>query len=103
METAQVDWSSLLKTIPTYGELELRIHALEKEINNLKRCNETLHKSDLQLSQMLQGIFIPTFVIDSRRIITHWNKALENLTGLSAAEMIGTHDYWRVLYPSKDL
>ena len=90
-----------MKTIPTYGELELRIHALEKEINDLKRCNETLHKSDLQLSQMLQGIFIPTFVIDSRRIITHWNKALENLTGFSAAEMIGTRNHWRLLYPSE--
>lgn len=90
-----------METRPTYEELEIRIHDLEKEINDCKRCYEGSNMSDLLLSQILQGIFIPTFVIDSRRIITHWNKALEKLTGLSAAEMIGTHNHWRVLYQSE--
>jgi diguanylate cyclase (GGDEF)-like protein/PAS domain S-box-containing protein len=90
-----------VKTKPTYEELEIIIHDLEKEIKNCKKCSEGSHKSDILLSQILQGTFIPTFVIDSRRIITHWNKALESLTGLSATEMIGTRNHWRVLYPSE--
>ena len=90
-----------MKKKPTYEELEIKIHALEKEINDSKRCGVGLHKSDVLLAQILQRTFIPTFVIDGRRIITHWNKALENLTGLAAAEMIGTRNHWRVLYPSE--
>ncbi|MGD0844466.1 MAG: sensor domain-containing diguanylate cyclase [Geobacteraceae bacterium] len=90
-----------MKTKPTYEDLEIRIHDLEKEIKECKKCSEGSHKSDISLSQILQGTFLPTFVIDGRRIITHWNKALENLTGLSAAEMIGTRNHWRVLYPAE--
>jgi diguanylate cyclase (GGDEF)-like protein/PAS domain S-box-containing protein len=101
MDTAQVYWRSSVKTKPTYEELEKRIHDLEKETKDCKRCSEGSHKSDILLLQILQGTFIPTFVIDSRHRITHWNKALESLTGLSAAEMIGTRNHWRLLYPSE--
>ena len=90
-----------MNTKPTYEELEIRIHALEKKIKDCNSCSELAHKSDILLSQILQGTFIPTFVIDGRRIITHWNKALENLAGLSASEMIGTRNHWRLLYPSE--
>ncbi len=72
-----------------------------KGIPDCKQCREGSHPSDLLLSQILHGTFIPTFVIDSRRIITHWNKALECMTGLSAAEMIGTRNHWRIVYPSE--
>jgi diguanylate cyclase (GGDEF)-like protein/PAS domain S-box-containing protein len=101
MDTAQVYCGSPVKTKPTYEELEKRIHALEKETKDCKRCSEVSHKSDIFLSQILQKTFIPTFVINHKHIITHWNKALENLTGLSAAEMIGTRNQWRLLYPSE--
>jgi diguanylate cyclase (GGDEF)-like protein/PAS domain S-box-containing protein len=40
-------------------------------------------------------------VIDNRRIISYWNRAMERMTGLSAAEMIGTRDHWRFIYPSE--
>jgi len=99
METVQVELRGQVKTKPTYEELEERIHLLEKEIEKCKRYSEVSHKSDKLLSQILQGTFIPTFVIDRRRIISHWNKALERMTGLSAAEMIGTRNHWRFIYP----
>jgi diguanylate cyclase (GGDEF)-like protein/PAS domain S-box-containing protein len=101
MDEAQVDWGNAVPAKPTYEELEKRIHALEKEIKDNKRRTEKLLKSDQLLSQILQGTFIPTFVIDSRHIVTHWNRALEGLTGLSAAEMIGTRNHWRLLYTSE--
>jgi PAS domain-containing protein len=101
METTQIDRVKSVKTKPTHEGLKIRIHDLEIEIGECKRCNEGSNKSDILLSRILQGIFVPTFVIDSRRIITHWNKALENLTGLTATEMIGTRNHWRVLYQSE--
>jgi PAS domain S-box-containing protein len=53
------------------------------------------------MSQIIQGSTIPTFVIDVNHVITHWNKALENLTGLPANKMVGTRDQWKSFYDQK--
>ncbi len=50
---------------------------------------------------ILQSSPIAAFAINSDHKVTYWNKALEELTGFKAAEMIGTGDYWKVLYPEK--
>jgi diguanylate cyclase (GGDEF)-like protein len=50
------------------------------------------------LSQIIQESPTPTFVINDKHIITHWNKACENLTGISANEMIGTNKQWSAFY-----
>lgn len=50
------------------------------------------------ITQILQGIFIPTFVIDNNHIITHWNIACEKLTGITGSEVIGTKKQWRPFY-----
>jgi PAS domain S-box-containing protein len=42
---------------------------------------------------------IPQFAIDLDHKITHWNRAIEQLTGFSAKQMIGTRDQWRPFYP----
>lgn len=41
---------------------------------------------------------MPTFVIDQKHVITHWNKACELMVGKSAGEMLGTRNQWQVLY-----
>ncbi len=53
--------------------------------------------SDL-LFHFLEGSPIPTFIIDREHRITHYNKALENLTGLSKQEVIGTKNQWKAFY-----
>jgi len=76
------------------------------ENNNLKPdCNqieEALKKSEKKLSEIIQGNSIATFVIDEKHIITFWNKACENLTGLSAKDMIGTKKQWMAFYSDKN-
>ena len=47
-------------------------------------------ESTIALSQIIEGSTIPTFVIDKYHIVTHWNKAMENLTGAKAEAMVGT-------------
>lgn len=53
---------------------------------------------DKKLYEILQGMPIPTFVIDQRHIITHWNAACEHALGFSAHEMIGTRRQWEAFY-----
>jgi PAS domain S-box-containing protein len=60
-----------------------------------------LLQSESRLSQILHGLSIAAFVIDRRHVMTHCNRAFENLTGFSAAELIGTRDQWKTFYPSE--
>ena len=50
------------------------------------------------LSQIIQGSTIPTLVVNKDHICTHWNKAMENLTGHSAEEVVGTNKQWIAFY-----
>ena len=57
-----------------------------------------LEEREEELRQIIQGYSIPTFVIDNRHEVTHWNEAAENLTGITAEEMIGTKNQWKPFY-----
>jgi diguanylate cyclase (GGDEF)-like protein len=46
----------------------------------------------------MQHLVVPAFVLDANRRVTIWNHACERLTGITAAEMIGTQDHWRGFY-----
>ena len=86
---------------PSYEELEQRIKELEKESAKFKATEETLKESEKRLSQIVQGSSIPTFVINNMHIITHCNRAYENLTGIPANEIIGTRKQWLTFYSSE--
>ncbi len=54
-----------------------------------------LKASKRAVVQIIEGSTIPTFVIDSDHVVTHWNRACEQLTGYKAADILGTKDQWR--------
>jgi PAS domain S-box-containing protein len=49
-----------------------------------------LIESERALSQIIEGSTIPTFVLNKDHVVTHWNKALERLTGVRADTVVGT-------------
>lgn len=71
---------------------------LAREIAERKQAEENLQESRDRLTQIIHGSSIPTFVIDQNHRITHWNKALERLTGISSAETVGTSNQWKAFY-----
>ncbi|NOX35671.1 MAG: PAS domain S-box protein [Deltaproteobacteria bacterium] len=68
--------------------------ALENKIKNLEEQNK-------KLNNIIFNAPIPIFVVDKDHTITHFNKALEELSGLSAKDMIATKDQWKAFYSSK--
>ena len=52
--------------------------------------------------QSLQSIIgtspIPAFIIGKDHLIIYWNKALEELSGIKAKEVVGTRQQWRAFY-----
>ncbi len=58
-------------------------------------------RAENKLANILNGSTIPTFVIDHAHTITHWNAALESLTGISRDAVLGTSNQWKPFYPAK--
>jgi len=71
-----------------------------KELRGAEKQEEMkeLKEDDEKIFQIVDKNPIPTLVIDNKHIITHWNKALERITGLSAEEMVGTKKQWKAFY-----
>jgi len=86
---------------PTYEQLEQRVKTLEMKLAERKKAESSLRASKERLSQILQETSIPTFVIDNNHIVTHINKAYENLTGILADEIIGTRKQWLCFYATE--
>lgn len=50
------------------------------------------------MAQIVEGSTIPTFVVNRNHTVTHWNHAMEQLTGYSAREIVGTKKQWIPFY-----
>jgi len=74
---------------------------ISRNITERKQAEEAIQESEKKLSQIIQGSSAATFVINNKHIVTHWNKACENLTGISADEIVGTQKQWSALYPTE--
>jgi PAS domain-containing protein len=48
--------------------------------------------------QLMEHLVVPTFVLDDQRRVIIWNRACERLTGVPAADVLGTRDQWRGFY-----
>lgn len=55
----------------------------------------------LSIFNLLDSIGAATFIIDKENIVVYWNKACENLTGVSAEEVINTNEHWKGFYSSE--
>jgi len=66
----------------------------DKKTEFLKTEREELLEMEKELTQVIQGSMIPTFIINNEHILTHWNRACEELTGHDAYELVGTDRQW---------
>lgn len=65
-----------------------------KKTEYLKTERAELLEMEKELTQVIQGSMIPTFIINNEHILTHWNRACEKLTGHNAYELVGTDRQW---------
>ena len=70
------------------------LYANNQNINQRRRAEE-------MLSKIADETTIPTLVIDKNHKVTHWNTAIESLTGIKREEIIGTSNQWRTFYNEK--
>ncbi|GEM_PF-1498780 len=77
-------------------ELKLAQEAISQQNEEIKQQKEelttqrdALAESEDKINNILSSLPDPAFVINEKGIITFWNNAIENLTGLAASQMIG--------------
>ena len=58
-----------------------------------KKAEEVVKNSEQRLAQIINFLPDPTWVIDSAGTVVTWNQAMENLTGIAAADMVGKGNY----------
>lgn len=69
-----------------------------------KHTSDTLSNiinSKVPIDKIIERTSDAVFVIDVKHRVTHWNAAMEEITGVPASEAIGTDDHWSKFYKSK--
>jgi PAS domain S-box-containing protein len=66
---------------------------LRHNIDQLTRAENNLRKSKRELTDIIEFLPDATFVIDQEGTVIAWNRAMEEMTGICKADMIGQGDH----------
>jgi two-component system NtrC family sensor kinase len=73
------------------------------DITERRRAEAAQLHAQQMLAQIVHVNPMPMFVIDADCVVTHWNQSCEMITGISAADMLGTNNHWRAFYTKQRL
>ncbi|MEI8200244.1 MAG: transporter substrate-binding domain-containing protein [Eubacteriales bacterium] len=71
----------------------LLMSGISIEITERKQAEELLRSSRAQLTDIIQFLPDATLAIDKEKRIIIWNKAIEDMTGIPASDMLGKGDH----------
>ncbi|MBM9537822.1 PAS domain S-box protein [Desulfobulbus alkaliphilus] len=71
------------------------------DVTESKKAAEALRASEAKVKSILEGVPVLQFVIDRDHRVIFWNSAIEDYSGISAADIIGTDNHWSAFYPEK--
>jgi two-component system NtrC family sensor kinase len=90
-------WTDIVATLM---QVEGRSMALGSYLDTTERRRAEVLQIHAQkvLAQIIDSSPVPTFVIDRDHLITHWNRACEQVLGIPATDMVGTRRQQKVFY-----
>jgi PAS domain S-box-containing protein len=68
------------------------------DVTERRRAELAQQQMQQILTQIIEGNPVPTFVINRDHVVTHWNRACAQLTGVAATGTIATRGHWRAFY-----
>ena len=66
---------------------------IARDITARKQAEEALKESQQKLADIIDFLPDATFVIDKEEKVIAWNRAMEEMTGINAADMLGKDNY----------
>ncbi len=89
-ERVWVAWTNK-RVVSESGELE--VLCVGNDITELRLAKEELEATNQRLMQIIEFLPDATFVIDAEGRVIAWNKAMEEMTGVSKSEIIGKGEH----------
>jgi PAS domain S-box-containing protein len=74
------------------------VEGILRDITAQKTAEAGLDKSHRFRESIVQGSPVPTFVIDKDHRVISWNRALEEYSGIPAADVLGVPNAWKAFY-----
>jgi PAS domain S-box-containing protein len=71
----------------------VKTHGVNQDITERKRMEMALRESRQLFSDIISFLPDPTFVIDNQGKVLAWNRAIENMSGIQAEDIIGKGNY----------
>jgi diguanylate cyclase (GGDEF)-like protein/PAS domain S-box-containing protein len=68
-------------------------HRFEREVEEREKIEAAVRRSEHRLKELIDFLPDATFAIDTDKRVTVWNRAMEEMTGVPAEQMIGRSDY----------
>ncbi|MBN1614658.1 MAG: PAS domain S-box protein [Deltaproteobacteria bacterium] len=84
--------------IEELAELRRIVRHHEKSESEQRWVRNVLSQTEQHLHSIIGGSPIPAFVIGKDHRLIYWNRALEELSKIKAADVIGTSQQWRAFY-----
>ncbi len=85
-------------SISSRDEIGTLAQAFNEMLAEMEAHKMAIRKQKEFSENLLLNSAIPTFVLDTRHRVIIWNKACEELTGMKAAEILGTTGSWKAFY-----
>jgi len=82
-------------------EIGVMAQAFNQMVLELEQHKSQLREQKDFAENLVLNSSLPTFVIDPQHKVLIWNRACEELTGVKAAEVIGTDRHWSAFYRSR--
>lgn len=79
------------------GSVAYMIHVV-RNINDRKLMEEALRNRERELETLINDTPIPQFVIGADHRVKYWNKALAEISGIEAKDIVGTDLQWKAFY-----
>jgi PAS domain S-box-containing protein len=99
---AELEWLDEVRTLELIGKLQLEdpfqdfphisAASIPKSLARTSSVSVSQDRGRL-LGETIEEVAYPVFAIDRQGIVIAWNKAMTRLTGIEAAEMIGTGEF----------
>jgi PAS domain S-box-containing protein len=82
-------------TAPFYDPNGLKVGniVILNDITERKRAEEAIKNSEQRLSQIINFLPDPTFVVNNEGTVLTWNQAMENLSDIKADDMVGKGNF----------